>query len=384
VSGQKTKLVLRLTSKTCLQIWLVKLFQSLLSILPLIFNRVTSSTDSLNGFEKSCFESSGDRPLGPSEDLEAKIGSFLRIQEKDGLAHAVAIVMNGSRISSRLKSMIVLQQGFSLYNDTTTKTRSSSLSELDFSTFPAIYFRESTQSSSPGLLRIRRTSSSTKDELRGEEKELADSAKCSQFLQNSSVVWPHNSWPNPVPFLTSEPTSEEEFTNKKWHWIHADAKTLLYSTPINSNMWFVVMIKAADKNQSSHRRPTKVLEKDVQDELIEIVGTLRLSDVFKGAHVLEIRRGALESGSAFSNEAGRRMLLGTSGDGHNTFMELLQSFKDELGLRYPRQRELRDPSYGFDIISGRIGTTSSIRLRKTKSGSSHLAYFLGEELINSL
>jgi hypothetical protein len=351
---------------------------------PIIFNPIASYADSLYGFEKSSFEPPNGSPLGPSEDLEAKISAFLRIQEKDGLAQAVAIVFNGIRMSSRYKTMTVLQQGFSLYNDSTTKPKSSLLSESDVSTCHTIYFQESTQPSSPGLLRIRRTSSSTKDELRGEEKETDDSRKFPQNLQNISTVWPHTSWPNPVPLLTSERIVDEHFMSDQWHWIHADAKTILHSTPINSNMWFVVMIKASDESQWSRRRPTKVLEKDVQEILVEIVGTLRYADLFKRASVLEIRRGTVDTGSSFSNEAGGRMLLGTGGGGHSNFMELLQSFKKELGLRYPRQREFIDLSYGFGIMSGRIGKTPNNVLRRFKPSLSHHAFFLGEELMNAI
>jgi hypothetical protein len=352
-------------------------------MLPLLFNRMTPSADSTYGFNKSSFETSIASPLGPSADVEAKIGAFRRILEKDGLVLAVAIVVNGSRISSRLKSSTVLQQGFSLYNDNTTKAKSI-LSETDSSTFPAIYFQESTPTSSPRLLRIRRTSNSSKDELQGEEKETTCSQKNSQNLQGSTTVWSHTSWPNPLPLLTSEKKVEKEFKADNWQWIQADAQTLLHPAAINCNMWFVVMIKASDESQWSRCRRNKLLEKDAEDVFIEIVSTLRLSDVFKQAIALEIRHGSVRAGSSFNIEACRRMLLGTNSDGHSNFMELLRSFKEEIGLRHARQRELVDLSQSFGNRSGRVGRTLRNPLRNISSGLGHYAFFLGEELTNTV
>jgi hypothetical protein len=363
----------------------VRLFQSILSILPLAFSRVASSTDSIYGFDKGAFEPPSANRLGPHEDLEGKVASFLRMQEKNGVTAAVAIAYNGSRSSSRSKSMTILQRGFSMQNESSAKTTNTTKFDSQSSSFPAIFLQGTTQPSSPRLLRIRRTNSATKDELRGDNQDSQASRKHTQVQSSDKTTWPHTSWPSLIPLLNEEagPIMSHS-VNGDWHWSQADAETFFYSTSINSNMWFIVLIKDPEESQWSRRRPASILEEEVQHELLETVSSLRFCDIFKRAHVLEIRRGRVEHGSSFSTEAGGEMLLGTTGSGHSDFVELLQSFKEELGLRSPRNKDGFDLSHRFGMMSGRIGRSPRNPRLRGKSAASHHAFFLGEELMTAI
>ena len=138
-------------------------------------------------------------------------------------------------------------------------------------------------------------------------------------------------------------------------------------------MWFVVMIRSADDDRT-RRRLSTFMDKEVQDYINEIVSCLKFTEIFKRAHVLEIRRG--QSGSTFSAEA----LNGAQGD----FVDLLQSIKEELGLRSPRTRETLTASYGLRLMSGRIGKSPRQMKRTAGSLHSHYAFFLGTQLMNTV
>ncbi|KAG7366461.1 hypothetical protein IV203_029131 [Nitzschia inconspicua] len=383
VNAQKVKSRLRSTSTMCIQMWLMRLFQSVLSILPLVFSRVKTSTNALYGFDKQSFDSLSVSRLGPLQDLEAKIGSFLRMEEKNGVTTAVAIVFNGSRSTSRSKSIATLQRGYYLQNEGIAMTAPFSPLDFESSNFPAIYFHCTTQTpSSPRLLRIQRKNSSNKNELRVVEKEPQDlNLQVKEKLSEGNLDWPYTSWPRLVTMLTEESPPVE-----RWHWSQADNETFFHSTPINNNMWFVVLSKATKKSQRSRYRPTTNLEDEIQNELIEIVSSLRFCDILKRAHVLEIRRARVEHDSSFSTEAGKAMLLGASGGGHSDFVELLQSFKEELGLHTPRSKEAFERTHGFGMMSGRVWRSPRSASQKVQADSDtgHHAFFLGEILMTAI
>lgn len=384
MNGQKTKQRLDTSSTTCIQIWLVRLFQSTLSILPMIFNQAVSSTNAIYGFDKSSFEHPSVNRLGPLEDLESKVGAILRMEEKNGVTAVVSIVWDGSR--SRNRSIATLQRGFSLQSEAIAKTiTASSTMESDSSSFPVLYLQGTTQPSSPRLLRIRRAGSMTKNGPTGEEKDAFNESKPVEDKRSpDNDRWPHTSWSSVVSLLADDEASIGQFVSGTWDWSQADAETLFHSTPINRNMRFVVLIKATEESQWSRRRPTTVLDEEAQVELLEIINSLRFSDVLKRAHVLEIRRGRVERGSSFSTETGGEMLLGTSVGGHSNFVQLLQSFKEELGLRSPRNKESMDRSFRFGMMSGMIGRSPGNPRRTVKRDAGHHSFFLGNDLMTAI
>lgn len=377
------KLRLNQTSKTCIHLWLMKLWQSLLSTLPVVFDKVESATRSLYGFDRTTFDVPSVNRIGPSEDVAAKIAEFLRLEEKTGVPFAVSVVFDATQSSSnRITSLATLERGFSLRDDTvSTLNGAATLESLNaLNTFPALFMRGTVQTASPRPTGMRRNSA-RKDKTYGGLLQEPTSKKGPLRQQRPEYAsWPYISWPNMIPLLRSQHRSTGRTMEEHWEWFQADTETSFHGTPINSSMWFVIMTRTFDEGRWNRRRSSTMVEEEVQDYLNEIVSCLKFTEIFKRAHVLEIRRGRVESGSSFSTESGGKMLLGSGGD----FVDLLQSFKEELGLRSPRTRETLSSSYGLHLRSGRFGRSPGNVNRRPGSQPSHHAFFLGGQLMNAI
>lgn len=374
------KLRLNQTSKTCIHLWLLKLWQSLLSTLPVVFDRVESATKSLYGFDRSTFDVPSVNRIGPSEDLNAKVAEFLRLEEKTGVPFAVSVVFDATQsTTNRFTSLAALERGFSFRDEAPLKSNTSTTldSQNALASFPALFMRGTVQTASPRLTGMRRNNARKNTASGGLLHEGISKKEPPEYSS-----WPYTSWPNLIPLLRSQARSTGRLTEEHWEWFQADSETSFHGTPINNNMWFVVMTRAVDEGRWNRRRSSTMVEEELQDNLNEIVSCLKFTEIFKRAHVLEIRRGRVESGSSFSTESGGKMLLGSGG--HSDFVDLLQSFKEELGLRSPRTRETLTSSYGLRLRSGRFGRSPGNVNRRAGSQPSHHAFFLGGQLMNAI
>ena len=362
VNAQKVKMRLHETSKTCVHLWLLKLWQSLLSILPVVFDRIDSSTKSMYGFDSSSLGVPSVNRVGPAEDLKTKIGEFLRLEEKMGMTLSVSIVFDATTAPSNTNhnfSAATFERGFTSRDDGSSKLTTS---QDIFLSFPSLYMRGNVHVASPRPSSIMRRNSARKgygsSEFQREEHPKVQNSP-SQRPELSS--WPYTSWPSLVSLLNSRPRNSGLLGEEHSEWLQADSDTSFYDSMINNHMFFVVMIRSTD----DRRRLSALIEQEVMEYVNEIVSCLTFTELFKREKVLEIRR---QSGSTFA-ETGGKMLS----RGHGDFVELLQSIKEELGLRSPRTRETH-------LMSGRIGRIG----KSAGSHQSHHAFFLGGQLMNAI
>jgi hypothetical protein len=383
VNAQNVKVRLHPISKTCIHLWLLKLWQSLLSILPIVFDKVQSSTKSLYGFDKSSFDVPSVNRIGPSEDLNAKVGELLRMEEKTGVSFAVSVIYDASRsTANRFVSTTTFERGFTARDDVSSRLNAAATFESQniFAGFPSLYMRSNLHMTPPRPSVTRRNSDKKEKESSVFLQEENSKKQAVSTQRPEFASWPYTSWPSLVPLLRSQARSTGRLAGEHWEWLQADSETSFHGTPINKNMWFVVLIGSIDDGKWNRRRSSTLIEEDVQFFLTEILSCLKFTEIFKRAHVLEIRRGGVESGSTFSTESGGKML----GGGHSDFVDLLQSFKEELGLRSPRTREALTTSYGLRLRSGRFGKSPGSLNRRAGSQPSHHAFFLGHQLMNAI
>ena len=100
VNAQKAKLQLNLSSKTCIQRWMFSVWRSLISILPIFFERQAASTNSLYGFQKSPFEISIPDRFG---GCGVKRKAYQALQFIGGLS-------SGSSVTSNSRSLVASQR----------------------------------------------------------------------------------------------------------------------------------------------------------------------------------------------------------------------------------------------------------------------------------
>ena len=146
LSAQKTKSLLERSSQTSLQLWFHDTLQNLISIFPIVFDRIEAFAKPLYGFNESQMENRllenplPDR-LGPAQDLEQQIVEFLRKQEKaGGPAIAVSVVLDAVNTCN-----LRVERGFTLQEQTSTMSSSPlKESEAKCLEWPAVYMRTTT------------------------------------------------------------------------------------------------------------------------------------------------------------------------------------------------------------------------------------------------
>jgi hypothetical protein len=152
LSAQKTKSLLDHASQTSLQVWFHETLRNLISIFPIVFDRIEAFAKPLYGFNESLENPLPDR-LGPAQDLEQQIVEFLRKQEKaGGPAIAVSVVLDAVHTCN-----LRVERGFTLQEQTSTSPLTES--EVVSLEWPAVYMRTTThhgltasQSVSGGIL----------------------------------------------------------------------------------------------------------------------------------------------------------------------------------------------------------------------------------------
>jgi hypothetical protein len=348
------------------------LWQSLVSVLPIFFNSFT-------GYEKSAFEPPTKDRLGPAVDLETKVLEFLRTEEKTGPPLAIAVVFDATRRVCSANTSF-LERGFSSCEDSMPINASSpgvSVGDQNaLLNFPAIYMRNTTNPiASPKSLISRRYS----EKVEGNEN-LNVGRDPNPMAVNSS--WPFTSWPNLIALLKGVVRSplRQLGTPLPIHWLQVDAETSFHATPVNDSMWLVCMLKTSDENRWHRRKISKLAEEEIQYFFNEFARHLQFSEMLNPAHVLEIRRQKMGSKS-FPVDLGEKLLLQRRDffrDDDN-FIDLLQSLKEDLGLRSPRYKETRDASYRLGF---RVKSPAKPRLHRDIKDN-HFVFFLGSQLMNA-
>jgi hypothetical protein len=359
VNAQKAKLQLNLSSKTCIQRWMFSVWRSLISTFPIFFERQTASTNSLYGFQNSSFEISIPNRFGPSQDLESKIKEFLRTEERTGSPLAVCVVYDANR-SATLSG---LQLNFSASGDASVEA-TQNLEQNLLSKFPALYVRTTASvPASPIVLRRK-----DKDNIGEDDK---------PHLIETEKVWPYSSWTSVLGLLTSITNVNSTLDSCHVDWLPVDDDTMCHATPINDSFWFVIMTKTTEENRWHRRRTSTLVDEEILQFFQEVSRSLQFDQMFQSAHNLSKM---FDSGSCFPV----RKLMEQANDP----VELLHSFKEELGLRSPRSKETLDTSYGLRFRKGKRmkspSTPSKLQPRESIANRSHLAFFLGGQLMNKL
>jgi hypothetical protein len=236
LSAQKAKGRLRLSSKTCIQVWMRQTLQRLIAMLPIIFDRIQAFSKPLYGFQAltpDCLPR-GENYLGSSEDLESQVLDFLRRQDKaGGPSMAVSVVLDASAL--KLKKV---ERGLAL-NETTVNSTKQTDSDVVVSQWPAVYMRTTVHPSGSThgsiLDNMRRNTSRTdRSSMLGSRSHM-DKSSCSNDGSSStlrpwsndatkhpagdgktelnvleyapesggpSTAWPHTSWKSLVAVLT--------------------------------------------------------------------------------------------------------------------------------------------------------------------------------------
>jgi len=250
LSAQKTKGCLRPSSKACIRQWMRQTLQRLISIFPIIFDRIQAFSKPLYGFQalKPDLLPRGESHLGRSEDFESQILDFLRRQDKaGGPSMAVSVVLNASAVKQKKVEHLKIERGFALYDNPLGAAQDNEAGDDLIAQWPAVYMRTTVHhglqpsSSSHGniLENMRRTTSradrSSMLVSRLQDKSSysndgsastlrpwsSESTKHSSGAWNSelnvleyapdsggpSTSWPHASWKSLVAVLTG--TGEE-------------------------------------------------------------------------------------------------------------------------------------------------------------------------------
>jgi hypothetical protein len=225
------------SSQTSLQIWLHETLQNLISIFPIVFDRIEAFAKPLYGFNESLMDNPLPNRLGPAQDLEQQILEFLRKQEKaGGPAIAVSVVLDAVHTCN-----LRVERGFTLQEQTSTSPLKES--EVVSLEWPAVYMRTTThhgltasQSVSGILGGMRRTKGSatrgSKDSFEGEATLKPTRSTSTSILRSwsadtssprvvghkkpeekrlnileyspdsGSSAWPHSAWNSMVALLT--------------------------------------------------------------------------------------------------------------------------------------------------------------------------------------
>mmetsp|Transcript_23778 Transcript_23778/g.41769 ORF Transcript_23778/g.41769 Transcript_23778/m.41769 type:complete len:109 (+) Transcript_23778:2-328(+) len=108
--------------------------------------------------------------------------------------------------------------------------------------------------------------------------------------------------------------------------------------------------------------------------------------MFMRDRVLKIRRAEFESGSSFPMSLVRKLLQHRSELvlADTDFVGLLQTFKEELGLRSPRSRETINSTYGLRFRRQFVKKPATPRRNWPQPIDSHYAFFLGSQLMSAI
>jgi hypothetical protein len=271
LSAQKLKGLIDRNSKTCLQQWLNQSLKHILSILPIVFDRIETFSKPLYGFNQSLMESSmrdtnstNTNRVGPAKDLECDVLEFLKRQEKaGGPAMAVSVVLDARGTNNiRIERGVVLSE--------TTTTNNNNLDAVEAAAhieWPAVYMRTrgvwpppgGATAAGHGLLGGIRRSSTKRQNAVGREQSRSTEEDAGSPVQQSKLMkswstdassqtrrtpkdspmnvleyaadsgtlsWPHSEWNSLVGRLTGtgdvEPSSpesshhEEMFISLRW------------------------------------------------------------------------------------------------------------------------------------------------------------------------
>lgn len=240
MSAQKTKSLLERSSQTSLQLWMHETLQNLISIFPIVFDRIEAFAKPLYGFNESLMENPPPHRLGPAQDLDLQIVEFLRKQEKaGGPAIAVSVVLDAVHTCN-----LRVERGFTLQEQTSTSPLKES--EVVSLEWPAVYMRTTThhgltasQSASGGILGGMRRSKGSATRVGNQSTEGDSTLKPTRSTSSSILrswstdtsspmvvgkkkpeekqlnileytpdsVWPHSAWNSLVALLTG--TGEE-------------------------------------------------------------------------------------------------------------------------------------------------------------------------------
>lgn len=202
LTAQKTKGHLNLSSKTCMQVWMRQTLQHVMSILPIVFDRIQAFAKPMYGFQDGSEPSTSvPLPLGATQDLESMVLEFLRRQEKaGGPSMAVSVVLDAGRTSN-----LSIERGCTVFETPALEIAQMEDSEAARLQWPAVYMRTTahhgalTAAAVPGgLLGGIRRSSSRKDRVgrpgsRSHEDEGNNHAQGSHILRSwSNDVAPTN------------------------------------------------------------------------------------------------------------------------------------------------------------------------------------------------
>lgn len=408
--AQKAKVKINRSSTTNMQAWLTKLLRGMISLFPIFFDRVDASTSRLYGFQKSQFEPSqqpGAR-LGVAEDLVGTVEEFLSLEDKAGQPLAIAVVIDAVNTSN-----LNMERGLAVSGPTNSQATITDNGNLSFYDWPAVFFRSNQQqpasvstsrNTSPqslakapggggasGLLGMRRR------DRDGTTAVLTDDAE-------ASAKWPMSSWENILPTLQNDYSSTSSRNGgfiAPVEWTQADSETLVHSARVNPYMWLMVLTKSMDDGRWHRRRPTKLVEEEIQQFFDGLLNLLRKSNWFNAKRSLEIRRQGPEPFSFFLGE--NLMEERRTWDDVST-ANLVESFQETFGLRSPRRRRT-DSRHKSPLTSGRerfqttrtthmLSYYKSPALRRILPKSSQRpkpshqvsanAFFLGEELMNAV
>ena len=205
-----------------------KTLQGLISIFPIVFDRIQAFSKPLYGFHGIVPNRIplGGFHVGSSEDLETEVLEFLRHQERGGgVSIAVSVVLDAVAVKAKK-----IERGFALYDNAAVPSHQSDL-DAALMEWPAVYMRTTLHhglqhsSSSHSLLdNMRRTSRSHMDKSSNSNDGSSgmlrprshDSSKQVSHVGKSELnvleyapqsggpsrSWPHASWKSLVAVLT--------------------------------------------------------------------------------------------------------------------------------------------------------------------------------------
>lgn len=140
ITAKRLKGCLNLSSQAGFQVWFRSTVEDILSVLPLIFDRIDAFATPRYGFDKGLLLESAwkqkDR-LGGSFDFESAVLDLLRRHEKaGGFAMAVAIVLNAAETSN-----LHIERGYSVDDDIRTSLNNVTQFEADRLEWPPVFMR---------------------------------------------------------------------------------------------------------------------------------------------------------------------------------------------------------------------------------------------------
>jgi len=364
---QKLKLKLNSSSNSCIQRWICKIFQSIILVLPIYFDRLSSDVIARYGFQESSFHGKpGENRFGQKLDLEVKLEEFLRLQERNGTSLVVAVVVDlagFSILSSKLKnsSPIIGNEKPSITIQYLYETGAF------LSSFPVVFLASTMQGTISSRLLINRRNSARKEIESEHILENNPNRRVNSGIEMDS--WPFTSWNNVVSLLTTTTNPSSVMDDSvEVHWSQVDSDTLVFKSLIHEAMWFVAMKKTVDENRWSRRNGEELPRKEEQF-LMEFAGSLRLRGFFESA--LQVCQHELDS-----RVIDLGTLLNTDRIWENDY-QLIELLQQKLGLRSPthkysfrkvKQNSTTSPKYTQGLA------TSSLK------NPSHFSFFLGSDL----